>query len=144
MCYLDWFVCFSTPRDGFETSVAIRSHSITQVMQLVRYCQVSFPFSALRQRAKQWIRELNWNLPFTSSKNWDIHWGKSILYCVYHAFIWTSKSFFFFTQVTHIINHLTHNLRIALPIPNGLTTFSKNYKILLPTSNFHRILAFKY
>lgn len=155
MCYLNWFVCFSTPKDVCETKISlffltIQPSSITlQAMQLIRYCQVSFPFfQLLRQKAQQWIRELNWNLPFTSSKNRDIRWGKSILY---HAFFWTSFFFPGNTHThTHIINHLvkqTHNQGIALPIPKGLTMFFKNvqlYNRLLPTPNFNKILAFKY
>lgn len=38
------------------------------------------------------MRELNWNLPLTSSKNRDIHWGKSTLYCLHRGFDFFSSS----------------------------------------------------
>lgn len=128
MCYLDWFVCFLTPKDARETKIlqecvfffleAIQQSSITrQAMRLIRCCQVSFPSSAFKAKrlnsgSESWIEICHLLQVRTET---SIEANQFYTVCTMF-FFFPYLDINFFLLVTHIINH---NLGIALPIPKG-------------------------
>ena len=89
--------------------LAIQPRSINlQVMQLIRFCQVSFPFSAFKAKGstvdQSWI-EICHLLQVRTETSIEANQFHTV-YTMRFLFFGTSKMFVFPPGYTHIINHL--------------------------------------